>query len=306
MKHGNAADQDRPAGDAAGQRLLRRKVLSKVKTVVAGSRDKSIRRAGLTQFWPISAKPAFALYHTDRSGSSVLTSMLNQQGDLKRGYEVFNKDLQFYQDGALIADPLSILRSLRLRAFPKATVAEFRFHETMDPLELDLSLEDYVALVQRAGYRHSIVLERRNTLRQVLSWKLQQKRTSDETRKNWNYSDPSMIPPATVRLDPAAVELQGRTYSLLDLLESYPRQYAALRAALAAAGQASLELTYEDDIEQDPMVAYRKFCAWAKVPARGVEVGMVRINDKPLPAMIENYDEVAATLSGTPYEWMLN
>ena len=66
-----------------------------------------------------------------------------------------------------------------------------------------------------------------------------------------------------------------------------------------------LKLTYEDDIEADPIVAYHKICQFLNVQPQNVAPNLVRINARPLSELIQNYREVFDTLSGTPYEWML-
>ena len=72
------------------------------------------------------------------------------------------------------------------------------------------------------------------------------------------------------------------------------------------AGKNVLNLTYEDDIEQDPQKAYRSICKFVNMEATKASVNFNKTNPFPLKDIIENFAEVKATLHKTPYEWMPN
>ena len=72
------------------------------------------------------------------------------------------------------------------------------------------------------------------------------------------------------------------------------------------AGKNVLNLTYEDDIEQDPQKAYRSICEFVNMEATKASVNYNKTNPFPLKDIIENFAEVKAALHNTPYEWMPN
>ena len=69
------------------------------------------------------------------------------------------------------------------------------------------------------------------------------------------------------------------------------------------AGKNVLNLTYEDDIEQDPQ-KYRSICEFVDMEATKASVNFSKTNPFPLKDIIENFAEVKAALHNTPYEWM--
>ena len=72
------------------------------------------------------------------------------------------------------------------------------------------------------------------------------------------------------------------------------------------AGKNVLNLTYEDDIEQDPQKAYRSICKFVNMEETNASVTLSKTNPFPLKDIIENFAEVKAALHNTPYEWMPN
>jgi hypothetical protein len=64
-------------------------------------------------------------------------------------------------------------------------------------------------------------------------------------------------------------------------------------------------LSYEADIEQNPLAAYSKVCSFLHLPEERVTVTRTRTNPYPMREMVENWSDIVKVLSGTPYEWML-
>ena len=66
-----------------------------------------------------------------------------------------------------------------------------------------------------------------------------------------------------------------------------------------------LSLYYEDDIQNDRLIAYRKVCKHLGLRDHNVQIRLMRVNTKTLRELVENFNELEASLSGTHYEWML-
>ena len=82
-----------------------------------------------------------------------------------------------------------------------------------------------------------------------------------------NEETPPLI---TICLDVENVSILGKTAPIVDLFMYMDEQYQRLRTALA--GEDVLELSYEEDIFNDPMVAYAKVCHWLGVESSPVQV----------------------------------
>ena len=91
--------------------------------------------------------------------------------------------------------------------------------------------------------------------------------------------------------------------TLLHRIRMLQDWYAEARQALY--GLPTLELTYEEQVLQDPRVAYRSVCEFIGLEAAPVRVPYERVNPFPLQQIVTNYDAIAAALRDTEIEWML-
>lgn len=240
-----------------------------------------------------------AMLHAGRCGSTVLADLLNQHPDVRWANEPFEsmKPAYYRMNPAgrarqVIADRL-YREKTRFFGFDSKYLPE----QHLRPELANKSPEAYVTLLEELGFRYFILLDRKNHLRRAVSVAV-----GDRTGQ-WNTSNAAEVRKARVRLDPLRFLSYGKEMPLLTYFENLDNTYAALKRRLA--GQRLLELVYEEDIQRDPGVAYRKACQFIGVEPQPVRVRMQKINPEPLHALVENLDEVAAYLRGTPYEWML-
>jgi hypothetical protein len=101
---------------------------------------------------------------------------------------------------------------------------------------------------------------------------------------------------------PQRVCIDGDAQPLIDYLRDWDAQFNQLDAELATDG--ALCLTYEDDIEQDPLVAYRKICAHIEQPPEAPEVRFTRTTAQPLAEIVTTLAAVREALAGTEFAWM--
>lgn len=66
-----------------------------------------------------------------------------------------------------------------------------------------------------------------------------------------------------------------------------------------------LDLVYEDDVEHDPCVGYRRLCAHLGLEPVEVSERTQRATPYPMSQIVENFEEVRAKLGSTRFEWML-
>ncbi len=148
---------------------------------------------------------------------------------------------------------------------------------------VDLGYERLLQGLEEMGFTHFVLLTQRDYLGAVLS-----RHASSDGR---------------VSLDPEAVEIDGECRSLCSLFAQWDRDRAELRARLQS--RRRLELSYEDDVADDPTWA----CLWAsdflgiaQVPVK------LRAESRPppreIPQLVEDYERVQAHLAGTRWAWM--
>lgn len=174
---------------------------------------------------------------------------------------------------------------------------EFKFfHSRL----IGLSMVEVIHLLEQLGFRKYVILKRRNYLRKIVSSLIAQK------TKVWhlpNGKQPNLVP-ITINVAGLRVESTEPERTLLQYLETYESEFAELDRLLNR--QAVLRLTYEDDIEKDPAIGYRKACDHIGFKARSAPVRLTRTTPYPLKDVIANFDEVEAELAGTPFSWMVN
>ena len=66
-----------------------------------------------------------------------------------------------------------------------------------------------------------------------------------------------------------------------------------------------LDLTYEEDVLTDPMLANKKILDFLGLKNTNASVRFSKTNAFPIGQMISNMEEVSEHLSGTNYSWML-
>lgn len=253
----------------------------------------------------------FVIFHVGRSGSTVLTSLINQHpriycdGELFHGYygahhrrmeaDGANTRFRWNTSSYFPSDPIGFVASRvpygGLRAFYgfEAKFFHLRFN--------NLTLPAFLDAVQRLGFRYFVVLERRNSLRKVVS------SVVAHGKRQFHVQSGQRVNLSRVVLDVNRVEIDSDSKPLLAYLEDYARNFEALRQLLA--GHQMLWLTYEDDVLVNPLQAYNRCCDFFRLERGTPAVNLTRTNPFRLTEMLVNYDEVAAALAGTPFAWML-
>jgi 16S rRNA C1402 (ribose-2'-O) methylase RsmI len=105
-----------------------------------------------------------------------------------------------------------------------------------------------------------------------------------------------------LRIDPQAIVLLDKPGKLVNTMRYVTQQCDSARRLLV--GRDVLDLTYEDDVAEDPLRAYRRICDFLGVKNEPVEIRYGRTTPQKLTEIIENFDEVKAALAGTEFEWM--
>lgn len=164
---------------------------------------------------------------------------------------------------------------------------------------IDLELSEYLDCLRALQFTKFIILKRENYLRRVVSAEVARHNNFWHARSDVDGS----TNPNTIYVDINCVGGRGPRTSLLDSFRHLDEQYEKLQKLLEQDN--GLLLTYEDDIQDDPFLAYHKVCEFMSVYPRETEVSLRRTNPFALERLINNFDEITSVLGNTEYEWML-
>ena len=166
--------------------------------------------------------------------------------------------------------------------------------------------QNWLNLFFAQGYRHHLLMRRRNGLRRIVS----HFRAAQSGQYVLSSSgDVVSGSPITIPLEGIVHGFGTRT--LLGWLEEYERGHEVMQECLDALDKLNsdfswLELVYEDQIEHDPRMAYRDVCNFLGLPAVDVDLRYRKISPGRLADLIGNLDEVRDCLSPTRFAWMLS
>lgn len=152
---------------------------------------------------------------------------------------------------------------------------------------LGVSVNQAIDFIDRIGIDKHIVLERQNYLRVIASSSVS-KETSFWHTKSKNI-------PSLTKIH---LNSNGLTYAF----QKFSDFYNEIKGSL---DRNYLCLSYEEDILQDPKVAFNKVVNFLELDKLEPNIDLGRTNPYPLKEMILNFDEISDRLKNTPYEWML-
>lgn len=197
-----------------------------------------------------------AMFHIGRSGSSVLADMINQHPDMHWEGEIYEtvtkaitQRLGYFNYGSPECryDPLRVLEQ-RLTKYQNQP---YGFEVKFNQLEhCGLALGDYLKKIRQLGVDKMIVLRRENILRKIVS-----SLVAEET-KVWHVGAGKEAPKKKITINPETITVERKTGSLISILDHYTKNLEELDTLLV--GVDALSLSYEEDIEHDPLKGYNK------------------------------------------------
>lgn len=239
-----------------------------------------------------------AMLHAGRCGSSVLADLLGQHPLFRWSNEPFESMIPAYRNmnpnsrASHLLGNLIYLQNTPYFGFDSKYLPE----QHLNPDYANKSISEYIALLDSLGFNYFILLNRKNHLRRAVSTAIGQKNGL------WNSTN-APRKSTTVHLNAERFVSYGKQMSLVDFFRSLDEAYTRLLGCLK--NHSVLELTYEQDIQNDPKAAYLRTCDFLSLEPAPVDVRLKRMNPKPIGALIENFDEIYTLLSGTEYAWML-
>ncbi len=238
-------------------------------------------------------------FHIGRSGSTVLGDMLDQHSAVRWLGEI-HEWAEFRDQPAPPGPGSELIRRLRSRlpgaGKPVVGVEAKFFHLHDHGVPLEDFLDELRDLAGGGSRCRFVVLRRKNYLRKIVS------SLAARQRGRWFARPGIVVPPVRLEISPERICIDGDAQPLLDYLRDWDAQFAQLDAALASEG--TLSLTYEDDIEQDPRVAYGKVCRHLGLQPEVPAVRFHRTTPQPLPEIVTTLPAIRDALAGSGYEWM--
>jgi hypothetical protein len=245
--------------------------------------------------WPRRRRGNVVMFHTGRSGSSVVADLLMQHPDFRWDGELFNSYLQFWRriQRARQGEAQRLI-GRRMNCFD---VPYYGFEILPSQLNAgNIDKEDFARAMDDLGFGHFILLTRRNILRRIVSHLVARE------RGRWRMRSGEIAPLTRIHVNTENLQLAS-SKPLLDHLRDVRAEYAALRELLSS--RRCLQLVYEDDVLPDPRLAMRKVCAFLGIKYRILPVRHARTTPQALNEIVQNFPEVERALAGTEFEWML-
>ena len=247
-------------------------------------------------------------WHIGRCGSSVLGSLLAQHPSIAYSNEIYSRYMPRRRGSSTLPSIGSVLEQAE-QDVSGSNLHLFEVKHLPDQnlgLYPKLEVQDWLNHFFAQGYKHHLLMRRRNGLRRLVS----HFRAAQSGQYVLGASGD------VVNDSPITIPLEGivhgfGTRTLLGWLEEYERGHEVMRRCLGDLDKSNpdfswLELVYEDQIEHDPLMAYRDVCDFLGLPAVDVDLRYRKISPGRLVDLIENLDEVRHCLSPTRFAWMLS
>jgi|GEM_PF-1312520 len=241
-------------------------------------------------------KGNLVMFHTGRSGSSVVADLLGRHPAIHWDGELFNYHVSAWR--ASPKDRLVETQRMIERRINYFNVPYYGFEVlTSQLIAGNIELNRFMEALDTIGVDYYILLTRRNILRKIVS------NLVARQRGRWRLGSDETARLTQIHVDINRVKL-ATTRPLVDHLRDIQTDYDTLQTVLSS--RRCLQLVYEDDILNNPRDAVRKLCDFLDVHYLELAVRHARTTPQSLRQIIENYTEVECALSGTEFEWMLS
>ena len=160
---------------------------------------------------------------------------------------------------------------------------------------MGMTVPDYVRRLEELGFDRFILLDRKNYLRRVVSIKV----ARQNSRWHWASVEPPPMVPIKLDIDDLSLDWGSDTARrpLIEHLQHAEQRIQEIKDALS--DREHLCLTYEDDIQRQPEVAFRRVCEFAGVGDQQVTVRFSKTNPFDFADVLTNFSQVERTLRGS-------
>jgi len=242
-------------------------------------------------------KGNIASFHIGRCGSTVLGGLLNQHAEIFWDGEILTR-YYWYKRRKYVSLLKEAIQDLQKKIISSrmniAGKKYYGFETRFFQMELfHLKLPEYIKQLEKFGFDHFVILERRNYLKVAVSWGI--------AHKKLRYHQPISQKAKfnAITLDINNLCMDGECKPLISYLDEWDNSYRQAESLLEK--KKTLKIIYEDDILNDPNRGYERICTFLDLEPKKVVVQHSRTNPFKISEILLNYNEVA----GTRFEWML-
>ena len=236
------------------------------------------------------------LLHTGRCGSTVLGKTLHQHKKISWEGEIFQPYMNSENN---IDNFLDVIKKSRQRKIAPISLFSIKHLKQLHLGEhcLNMDKRELIRSLNKLKGVKFILLERRNYLKRAVSAEVAR------NKKQWHVKRDDLNSIKKVHIEVNNFQTGHTFQPLLKLFDTMSQSYQNLCEELPE--ENTLKLTYEDDILEDPKIAYTKICSFLRLNENNAVVDLKKTNPFPLKELITNYKEVNDLLRGSEYEWML-
>ncbi|MFK7983623.1 MAG: sulfotransferase [Saprospiraceae bacterium] len=239
-------------------------------------------RAYLSSFKQVKNAGKFVIYGQGRTGSTLLTDLLNSHPQIACTNELFHRWRSLFEGKAWF--PYRYLRGMEVQASPYIFFFFFKIYQLIRVQKIDP--EDFLNRLEARGYQ-IIYLRRNNFLEHALSGIIRRRRNSSSFfKKGYTYQEN----PFEVSIEVLKKELNYRADNQeLELKYLEGRKY--------------LEVIYERDLKdsKEHQKISNTLFNYLGLESVKVETKLQKINKKRSKDVLSNYDELSAYFKNTPF-----
>ena len=238
------------------------------------------------------------MIHIGRVGSQVVADLLNQHSNIHWDGEFYpRKNKNFFK--FIYKNPVKFLKirmNQHINEFYGFEIKSSKKQLYAKQQNINMPIENFIKEIERINFDHFVLLERKNYLKQFISFKFAKRTKIHHIKKE-------AVKINTLYIKPENCLWFKEEKALIQHFEYLDDFYETTKNLIK--NKKHLLLTYEDNILHDPTVAYEKVCDFLKIEYQNPKVNLKRTNPFPLKKVIENFSEVENYLKGSNYEWML-
>ena len=229
-----------------------------------------------------------AMFHIGRCGSTAVGVLLNQHPRIRWGGEIFASLKRKYGRNSWVwEDPLRMIRLRTNIHVCRVFGAEIKKKHFED---VNMKVNNIIKRLEKIGYERYILLRRKNYLKREVS------RLVGMKMKNWNFEEDVDPPKVSIPVE----SINGK--NIVTHFREIDKFYEKVEKNVP--NKKILKISYEEDIEEDPKVAFKKIAEWLNLKKVETKVSTKKINKKSIKKRILNFEEVRRSLDKTEYRWM--
>lgn len=229
-----------------------------------------------------------AIIHAGRCGSTIMGEMLHRYEGVYFDGEIFNDQRYVEEYQHYKYDPFALLQYIGYSANVPRYVFAMKPFPNEEPRINDFGITELVEALQSVGVTHYILTRRENHLKRKASSIIANATSIWHSREKVKRKVSIYIP---------------YDEEMLQSFQEVDKQYDQLEQAIPE--NQLLKLSYEEDIEKDPLIGHRKICDFIGLEFTDPGFVSERTNPFRLEDNVINYKELKTTLKGSALEWML-